>query len=259
MTKLVAINKTTHSQKVWLRPEGYQFIAQEPMTPIVIGEAVYVGSWMPIAFAKQNGRYTPMGMMSPVKKQNQFVGPDGRWLGGYVPASLTSYPFRLVRREGSEQMTLCIDEDSGLVVNADGKGENFFTSDGKESPAVSRIMEFLRRVELNRAATELAMASLGEAGVIEPWPLEVQVGEKKAAINHFFRINEQALGRLNDQAFLALRKTGALRLAYAQIMSVQQIARFDQLARLRQQLVQQPKIKPEELFKMEPTDLIRFD
>jgi hypothetical protein len=39
-----------------------------------------------------------------------------------------------------------------------------------------------------------------------------------------------------------------------------QIVRFDQLMRLRQQLAQQPKIRPpEELFKMEPTDLIKFD
>jgi hypothetical protein len=55
-------------------------------------------------------------------------------------------------------------------------------------------------------------------------------------------------------------KDRALRPAYAQITSMQQIVRFDQLMRLRQQLAQQPKIRPpEEIFKMEGSDLIRFD
>ena len=259
MTKLVAVTKTTHSQKVWRRPAGYQFVANEPLTLIVLGETVNAGSWMPIVFVEQQGRYAPMGMMSPVPKQNLFVGPDGQWLGGYVPASLRSYPFRLVRPEGSEQMALCVDEDSGIVRDADEKGENFFTADGKPSQSISQLMEFLRQIEGNRMATDLAVASLADAGVIEPWPLEVQVGGKRAAINDLHRVNETALGGLDDQTFLKLRKTSALQLAYAQVMSMGQIARFDQLMRLRQQLAQAPKIKPEEIFKMEPTDLIRFD
>ena len=195
MTKLVAVSKSTHSQKVWRRPAGYQFVAKEPLAPIVLGEAVQVGSWMPIVFVEQKGRYAPMAMMSPVPKQNLFVGPDGQWLGGYVPASLRSYPFRLMRPEGSEQMALCIDEDSGLVKDADEKGENFFTADEKPSPSVSQLLEFLRRIEGSRMATDLAMASLAEAGVIERWPLQVQVGDKKAGINDLYRVNEFGLGR----------------------------------------------------------------
>jgi SapC len=260
MTKLVAVSKSTHSQKVWRRPAGYQFVVKEPLAQIIFAEVVKVGSWMPIVFVEQANRYVLMAMMCPMPGHNLFVGPDGQWLGGYIPASLRSYPFRLVRPEGSEQMALCVDEDSGLVKDADEKGENFFTADGKPSQSVSQLMEFLRQIEANRMATDLAMASLAEAGVIEPWPLEVDVGGKKAAIRDLHRVNESALAALDDERFLKLRKTGALRLAFAQIMSMQQIIRFDQLMRLRQQLAQAPKIRPpEEIFKMEPTDLIRFD
>jgi len=225
---------------------------------IVLAEAVHVGSWMPIAFMQQAGRYVPMAMMCPMPGHNLFVAPDGQWLGGYVPSFLRSYPFRLVRPEGSEQIALCVDEEE--VAEPHETGENFFTADGKPSPAISTVIEFLRQIEANRMATDLAVASLAEADVIEPWPLEVQVGDKKAGIKSLHRINEAALDRLNEETFLKLRKTGALRFGYAQLMSMGQIARFDQLMRLRQQLAQQPKIKsPEEIFKMEPTDLIRFD
>jgi SapC len=261
MTKLVAVSMSTHGQKVWRRPASYQFAAKEPLVPIVLAEIVHVGSWMPITFIEQAGRYIPMAMMSPMPGHNLFVGPDGQWLGGYVPASLRSYPFRLVRpAEGSEQMALCVDEDSGLVADADEKGENFFTADGKPSQSTSTLMEFLRGIEANRMATDLAVASLAEAGVMEPWPLEVEVEGKKAAIKGLRRVNESALGALDDEVFLKLRKTSALRLAYAQLMSMGQIARFEQLMRLRQQLAQTPKIKSEELFQIElPSDMIRFD
>lgn len=153
MTKLVVVSKTTHGQKVWRKPSGYQFAAQDPVAPIVLAEAVHVGALMPLVFIEQGGRYVLMAMMSPIPKQNLFVGPEGQWLGGYVPAPLRSYPFRLVRPEGSEQMALCIDEDSGLIADADEKGENFFTADGKPAPAVAQLMEFLRQIEANRMAT----------------------------------------------------------------------------------------------------------
>ena len=260
MAKLVAVSRDAHAQKVWQRPTNYQFAAKEPLAWIVLAEVVHVGSWMPITFIQQGDRYAPMAMMCPMPGHNLFVGPDGQWLGGYVPASLRSYPFRLVRpAQGPEQMTLCIDEDSGLVRDADEKGENFFTADGKLSQSTATLMEFLRQVEGIRVSTDLAMASLAEAGVIERWPLEVEVGGKKAAINDLHRVNESALGQVSDEVFLKLRKTRALGLAYAQLMSMAQIVRFDQLMRLRQQLAQAPKIKPDEIFRGEPSDLIRFD
>src|SRR5271156_1471195 len=99
---------------------------------------------MPIVFIEEAGRYVLMAMMSPMPGHNLFVGPDGEWLGGYTPASLRSHPFRLARRQGSEQMTLYIDEDSGVIRDADEAGETFFAADGQPSQSISAIMEFLR-------------------------------------------------------------------------------------------------------------------
>jgi hypothetical protein len=246
--KLVAVSREMHARKVWRRVANYQFAAKEAVAPIVLAEVVHVGAWMPIAFMEQAGRYVPMAMMSPVPGHNLFVGPDGQWLGGYMPSPLRSYPFRLVQPEGSQQMALCVDADSGLIVDADEKGEAFFTADGKPSQSIATLLEFLRQIETNRMATNAAMASLAEAGVLEAWPLQVEAEGKKTAIKGIYRINEKALDTLDDAALLKLRKTAGLRLAYAQLMSMQQLARFDQLMRLRQQLAQAPKmIMPEEL------------
>jgi SapC len=260
MTRLVAVSRETHAQKVWQRPANFLFAAKEPLAPIVLAEFMLVGSWMPIVFVQQAGRYVAMALMSPMPGNNLFIGPDGQWLGGYVPTSLRGYPFRAVRAAPeSEQMTLCIDEDSGLVKDADEKGESFLTADGKPTQSLASLLDFFRQVESSRVATDLAMASLAEAGVIELWPLQVEVDGKKTAINDLYRVNESALGQVDDEVFLKLRKTSGLPLAYAQMMSMAQVVRFEQLMKLRQQLAQTPKIKPEEIFKGEPSDLIRFD
>ena len=259
MAKYVAVSREAHAHKVWRRFANYQFAAKEALAPIVLAEVVQVGSWMPIVFIEEAGRYVLMAMMSPMPGHNLFVGPNGEWLGGYAPSSLRSHPFRLVRREGSGQMTMYIDEDSGLIRNAEEAGEPFFTADGKPSPSISTTMEFLRQIEADRAATDLAIGSLEAAGVIEPWPLEVEVDGKKAATKGLHRINESALNELDDAAFLKLRRTSALRLADAQIMSLGQIARFAQLMRLRQQLAQTPKITPEGIFGLGPSGLVQFD
>ena len=259
MAKFVAVSREAHAQKVWRRFANYQFAAKDALASIVLAEVVHVGSWMPIVFIEQAGRYVLMAMMSPMPGHNLFVGPDGEWLGGYAPSSLRSYPFRRVRHQGSEQMILYIDEDSGVIRDADEAGEPFFATDGKPSQSISTTMECLGQIEASRVATDLATASLAAAGVIEPWPLEVEVGGKKAAAKGLHRINEAALNRLDDEAFLKLRKTSALRLANAQIMSMGQIARFAQLMRLRQQLAQTPKMTPEGIFGMGPSGLIQFD
>ena len=89
-------------------------------------------------------------------------------------------------------MTLYIDEDSGIIRDADEAGEPFFAADGKPSQPISTIMEGLRQIEANRVATDLATASLAAAGVIEPWPLEVEISGKKAPTKGLHRINEVA-------------------------------------------------------------------
>ena len=82
MTKLVAVSRETHAQKVWRRPANYQFAAKEPLAPIVLAEVVHVGSWMPIVFVEQTGRYVPMAMMSPMPAQSF------RWAGRPVAGGL---------------------------------------------------------------------------------------------------------------------------------------------------------------------------
>ena len=66
------------------------------------------------------------GSMGSEIADDVLVAPDGRWLGGYVPACFRRHPFRLVPKQGTDQTVLCVDTDSGLVVEGDAAGEDFF-------------------------------------------------------------------------------------------------------------------------------------
>ena len=169
---------------------------------------------MPLAFFQDRDRFVLVAVLSLSPNRNMLVAPDGRWLGGYVPAFLRSYPFALVPKQGTDQLVLCIDTDSGLVVDGSAAGEDFVGPDGNISPALKKVLDFLNALEGSRRATDVAMAALAAAGVIQPWPITLKTGEADRPIAGLYRIDEVALNALTDDVFLKLRKASALPIAY---------------------------------------------
>jgi hypothetical protein len=162
-----------------------------------------------------------------------FVGPDGRWFGNYIPACLRSYPFNLLAQQGTDQLVLCVDEGSGLVVEKHIAGEDFFDTDGTLSPALKPAMELLTQVQHSRQATDVAVSALAQAGVIRPWQINLKSEQGERAISGLHHVDEAALGALSNDDFLKLRT--ALPIAYAQLLSQGRLDVFEQLARLHSQ------------------------
>jgi len=258
MVNIVPVDSERHAGKGWRPPQGYAFAATQAMVPLVGLEFAKVAVAMPIAFIEHSGRYLSVAVMSPVAGRNFLVGPNGQWLGGYVPAVLRSYPFRLARVEGSDQVTLCIDEDSGLLLATEADAAKFFEQDGSPSASLKAVMEFLQQIEQSRLKADLAVAALAEARVIEPWSLTVTIGNQKLAANGLRRINEAALNGLDGETFLKIRS--ALALAYAQLLSTQTVGLFDSLATIQQQLMQKPHPLPNlaSMFTTDDDGVIEF-
>jgi hypothetical protein len=236
MVNLIAIDREKHAGKGWRPPAGYNFASSQVLLPLVGFELSAATAEMPVAFIEHAGRYLPVAMLSPVQGRNLFIGPNGQWLGSYVPALLRSYPFVLVRSEGEEKATLCIDESSGLIVEAGEETQKFFDEDGSPSSAVKEIMNFLQQLEHNRTVTDLAVAILAEQGLIVPWSLTVSIDNQQRPIDGLHRIDEAKLNALDDESFLKLRKSGALPLAYMQLLSMGRLGVFGQLDRVQRQL-----------------------
>jgi hypothetical protein len=233
MVQFVAVSKERHAGKRWQRHPNYRFAATEALAPIVGAELARAALSMPLAFSEQAGRYTLVAVLSLTPGRNMFIGPDGRWFGAYVPACLRSYPFNLLPQQGTDQLVLCVDEGSGLVVEKHIAGEEFFDAEGNVSPALKPVFELLTQVQRSRQATDLAVSALAQAGVIRPWQINVKSEQGEQPINGLHHVDEAALAGLPDEVFLKLRN--ALPIAYAQMFSTGQLGVFEQLARLHHQ------------------------
>ncbi len=264
MPHYTAVTREHHAGKKWQRFTSYGFAATTALAPVVGVELGRAALAMPLAFFQEAGRFVLVAVLSLTPNRNMLVAPDGRWLGSYAPACLRNYPFALLPQQGTDKTVLCVDTDSGLVVDGDAAGKDFFGQDGNISPALKSVLDFLNELERSRRTTDVAVAALADAGVIQPWPIKLKTeqGEQPAPAG-LHRVGELALNALTDEAFLKLRKaSGALPIAYAQMLSMGQLGMFEHLARLQAQLRPLPTpVLPEHidsLFEMPGDDIVRF-
>ena len=263
MAKLVPITREQFGGKRWLRFENYRFASHDPVVPVAASELARAALAMPLAFLQLEGRYTLVAVQSLLPQQNMFVAADGRWLGQYVPAFYRGYPFRLLRKPDSDELVLCVDEESGLVVDGTAGGEEFFDKDGNASAVLKPAFEFLVQFERERKAMEQPVAALAEAGVIQPWQIKLGTDKDAKPITGLYAVNEPALTALPDEAVLKLRKVAALTLADVQLVSMGNLGLFERLAKLHGQPAP-PSVAalPESidsLFELPNDDTIRFN
>ena len=263
MPKYAPISSEKHAASKWRRTTDYRFAAGEAAVPIVAAEISKVAPAMPIVFIEQGGRFELSALLSVMSGQNLFVAPDGRWLGAYIPSSLRTYPFRLVTPDGAEQSILCIDEECVVSSDNPSLGEVFFDGNGTISPGIKQALDFLTALESNRLATSLAVSSLTQAGVVKPWPITIKSEQGDRTVNGLHCVDEAALNALANEEFIKLRATGALTIAYAQLLSMGQLGVFQHLAKVQGQLAPRPVAPlPDTLDKLfDRTDNleIRFD
>lgn len=233
MTKLTALNAREFSKKAWTRA-NLSFSAKDHLVPVVIAELPKIVPSMPMVFVPAGDGFQLMALTSFAPGTNLFVSHDGNWLGDYVPLALQAYPFRLAKAPDSEQRILCFDEDSGRLV-AKGKGEPFFATVDSLTPTVKAIFDLLLQTESSRLVTQAAVDNLASANLLEPWNVSVKEGERTMQLEALYKIDETKLNGLSDEVFVGLRRSNALLLVYAQLLSLNQLALFQKLTLIRQQ------------------------
>lgn len=238
--------------KTWHPPVDLRFAANKALLPLHAGELAKAAATMPIALVKEGREWQLVGVCGIEPSHNLFV-KEGKWLGNYRPAWLSTYPFQVVAV--GEKGLVTFDRDSGLEAPY-GDGEPFFAAEGEMSDAVSTRVEALKAAHGKHQATQKALAALAKASVIVPWPqaIKQQLG---LAIDGLHMIDEKALAQLDDEAFLSLRKAQALPIAYALNLSIPQTHLLARLSRLNPGSVAAPE-NLDELFG-EGDDELTFD
>lgn len=226
MPHYIPLTKTEHASKGWRKAESLAFASEQSAVPVLLDELPHLIPTMPLAFLQRttddgSSRYELVALLSVTPKLNLFVAPNGRWLGGYIPAEFRGYPFRLLRNPSSDQRVLCFDRDSGLLSEQpEADGEAFFDTEDQLSPAMQQVLSFLKQCEHSRQLSQNAVDALTQHGLITPWPIKLNTGEADpSTVKGLFRIDEAALRNLSGEALKTLSDTNALTLAYAQLLS----------------------------------------
>lgn len=228
----VPVSRARHGGKRLLPTPSFAFAAAGTVLPVYPAELGKAALEFPIGFVESAGAYGAVLVLGLEPGQNLFVAPDGRWLAGYVPAVLRGYPFLPGRTEAGGPMMACIDEESGLLSDRDG--QPLFTPEGEPAGPLAAILPLLAEIDRQTGHAAAACAALARHGAIAPWPLQVQPpGGTPRTVAGLFRIDEARLTALSDEAFLELRRCGALALAYAQLLSMGWLARLEALAAAR--------------------------
>ena len=238
---LTAVTREQFATKAWKRPAGYTPAAKSNILPVVVSELATLVPAMPLGFVKTQAIFQLVAITSLQPDANYFVSPDGNWIGDYIPAAVRSYPFRMVKPQDRDEKVLCFDNSSGLLADA-GQGEAFFDADGP-SAAIQNVLKLLSDTETSRLVTQRLVDALQDANLIQPWLLNLQQGEQTIPVQGLYRIDEAALNALPGDAYLSLRKTGALPLAYAQLFSMNQLALLPKAARMQAQIKGQLEAK----------------
>jgi hypothetical protein len=231
--ELVRISKAHRHLR--FRPAGdYFFAARATLTNVVALELAQAAVSYPLAFiedAQPRGGETGVelvALLSTVPERNLFVTPAGAWLSEFVPASINTYPFQYRHAEGPSgpgNAALFVDQRSGLL--GPDQGEPLFDAEGKPSETTKEIVRVLRGLEKSRRATRKACARLRDCRLLAPWGSESEVPE----FRRLLRLDETALNRLPQGVLSMLRQTGALAIAYAQMLSLAVLPRLAGLAR----------------------------
>lgn len=213
-----------------LRPAaGYQFAATQTYARLLAHEMAVVLTNQPMAFVRSGNEFVPVAVQSLHAGRNLYVGPDGRWLAGYLPAVYRLHPF-ILGEQADGQLVLCVDEDSECL--SDTEGEPLFDAEGRNTATLDAVVRQVQQFAGQQQVTTRACEGLARHQLLVPWEIQLRTEgvAEPATVQGLHRVDEAALHALPDDAFLELRRLGALQVAWCQLLSMRHLSLLQQLA-----------------------------
>lgn len=228
--KPVLLNRESHKAKK-IAPSGSFTFAGKANSLYLAGvEFIEACKEYPIVFTQVGqDKIVPVAMMGLREGENLFVGSDGKWLAGYVPAFVRRYPFVLAELEG-QQMGVCIDEGySGLN---EKEGEALFDSKGNNTPFLQNALDFLNRYQVEYLRTDRFCQRLKDLGLLMEMNAKADLFDGTSfMVNGLMVVDERKLLQLTDAQALELYRSGELSWIYAHLVSLSNLNRLvDKLA-----------------------------
>lgn len=204
----------------WIPPVNLNHVAGQTLLPLHAGEIALAASTLPLAFTQVDGQWQLVAVTGLQPQHNVFV-KEGQWLGRYQPRCITTYDFDLHTLGAATFLRFNL---AGKLAAAAGVlgAQPLMQADGSLTSAVQNIQDQLVKDTPLYQRTQTAVQALADAQVLMPWPQPL-IEQSGMKLNNLYCLDEAALAKLPDDAFLALRKAQALGIGYGVNMSLQQV------------------------------------
>lgn len=265
MSNYVALSKTAHADKAFLKADTFRHAAGDLFIPLLLEELAHVLPTITMAFRKTpnlQDTFEVGALQSVIPGKNLYVTPDGRWIGGYIPAAYRGYPFAILPEAGTGKPALHFNQDSGLLAaKNDPDAKPFFNDDGELTPFMKNVLTFLEHCARGKEVTQTAVNALAQHQLLMPWEINItKDGTQSQIEEELFRINEAALKKLTPAVLHFLHQSNALTVAYAQIFSQHRLSGLAKLYQLHEKLDSTTTIPDiDVLFGEKDNDLFKFN
>lgn len=229
MPNYQALSRTVHRNIRVASPRSLHFASHTLMAQIYAAELPLAIKWFPIVFSKYGEKLVLSGLFGLAPGENRFVTVDGHWHGDYVPAYFRRGPFAAALEErDASAIAIALDMEHEQVGTE--QGEALFDLQGEPTPYLQAVIGFVDAMEASRRLTEDAVLALAQADLLVPWDIEVSEPGQEI-LPGLYRVDEEKLNQLPDEAFLALRKAGALPVIYAHLLSLTNLENLQSLGK----------------------------
>ena len=172
----------------------------------------------PVVFSDRENDSMAYAVTGYAEGVNIHVDSEGAWRkDAYIPAFVRRYPFIFIESEGGKRMTLGVDPKA----LSEEKGSAIYEADGQPSQTTKNALAFCSAYRNEMDRTRVLVQQIIASGITISRRADVNLpGGKKAMIGGFRIVDEKKLSELPDDAFLEMRRTGALTLVYCHLMSM---------------------------------------
>ncbi len=226
--ELVAVNNELHKNTKIKRNTTYENAKETHLCLLQIHEMVKMSSEYPMVFVKDpdSGEFRAVVMLGLVPNENLYYDTE-KWQADYVPSAVRLHPFGLMPSSSDpQQLSLCLNMSSELV-NED-EGVSLFNEQGEDSDYLKSVKEFVGTLHNQTPVTVEFVKHLTELNLLSQQQLTVNIGEenKPLTVDGIYTVNTETLEKLDDEAFLELRKRSYLPVIYAHLSSLGQVGKL---------------------------------
>jgi hypothetical protein len=220
------VTRKAHGKLSLKKGKTFEFARETNAVPVVLSEFPRASGEFAIVFTAASEGIIPAVVLGVRDKENAYVGKEGSWDAGYVPAFIRRYPFVFATDAKAETFTLMIDQNySGF--NKEGKGERLFDADGEQTAFLNNTLNFLREYQTQFARTRDFGARLDELGLLEPVEARVPLPkDPDRRLTGFKIVNRDKLKALSGDVLAQMIKTDELELIFLHLFSMRNLNRL---------------------------------